>query len=259
MPGNSTYSPYLIIGKLSQDYILTEEGLDLNNIPGGHLLYAAIGMTPWEKHPGIVSRVGSNYPPEFIQNFAKYDIDTGGIKVLPIPIEHRNFITYFEPEDTKEFREKHRQSVLTEYFHAGKPFPKDLLGYVPSKNNIDSLTERKPETILSRDIPPAMLEARCVHICPMDYISHNLLPQAFSGERKKTITIQTGDGYMQPFFFESIKTLVNGLSALITRERQVRSLFSEKYLITDVGDMLKIMLGYGCINIFWFVSTFWIF
>ena len=249
MPSDSNYSPYLIIGKLSQDFILTDEGKDLNNIPGGHLLYSMIGMTPWEKHPGLLSRVGNNYPQEFINNLKKYQQNTSGIKVLDTQLEQRNFISYFKAEESEIRNTKNRKSVLTQYFLAGRPYPRDLLGYVPKVNYIDPMYERTPGTILARDIPQAYVEARCIHICPLDYLSHNLLPQAFSGGAKRTITIQTADGYMQPFFFEAIKTLVNGLSAVITKEHQIRSLFSEKFRIKNVEEMLLILLGYGCENV----------
>ena len=54
---------------------------------------------------------------------------------------------------------------------------------------------------------------------------------------------------MQPFFFDSVKPLISGLSAFITREKHLRSLFSEKYRIGDTDDMMKILLGYGAENI----------
>ena len=44
MAGEESYSPYLIIGKLSRDFILTRDGNDISDIPGGHLLYSAIGI-----------------------------------------------------------------------------------------------------------------------------------------------------------------------------------------------------------------------
>ena len=36
MAGEGNYSPYVIIGKLSRDFILTSDGEDINDIPGGH-------------------------------------------------------------------------------------------------------------------------------------------------------------------------------------------------------------------------------
>ena len=54
---------------------------------------------------------------------------------------------------------------------------------------------------------------------------------------------------MHPFFFDSVKPLISGLSAFITREKHLRFLFAEKYRINDPDDMMKILLGYGAENI----------
>ena len=250
MAGSESYSPYLIIGKLSRDFILTREGNDINNISGGHLLYSAIGMSPWEKNPGLVSRVGKNYPPEFLDRFTKYHLNVENIRILDTDLEHRNFISFFEPETELPYRaDRNRTSVLSRYFHAGKVFPKDLLGYTTGRKHMNSLSERTRETVLVRDIPRNYLEARCIHLCPLDYLSHNLLPQAFSGNTKPTITVQSGSAYMNPYFFDAVKTVVSGLSAFITRERYLRSLFAEKYRINDLDDMMKTLLDYGAENI----------
>ena len=249
MAGGQDYSPYLIIGKLSRDFILTEEGEDINDIPGGHLLYTAIGMTPWEKHPGMVSRVGKNFPAVFIEKLNKYNFDTHGVKILDRDLEHRNFISRYGPGLAYNAGRKNQQSVLSQYFHAGKPFPREMLGYNAGLDRMDSLTDRTADTVLSRDIPQNYLEARCIHLCPMDFLSHNLLPQAFSGEMKRTITICAGDGYMHPYYFNAVKTLVMGLSGFIAREKGVRELFSEKYRISSLDEMMRIMLDYGAENI----------
>ncbi len=249
MAGGQDYSPYLIIGKLSRDFILTEEGEDINDIPGGHLLYTAIGMTPWENHPGMVSRVGNNFPSVFIEKLNKYNFDTHGIKVLDRDLEHRNFISFYDHGQGSSFGKRNQQSVLSQYFHAGKPFPREMLGYNAGLDRMDSLTERTGDTVLSRDIPSNYLEARCIHLCPMDFLSHNLLPQAFPGEVKRTITICAGDGYMHPYFFNAVKTLIMGLTAFIVREKRVRELFSEEFKINDIDEMMKIMLDYGAENI----------
>ena len=249
MYGEHNYSPYLIIGKLSRDFLLTAEGECINNIPGGHLIYTAVGMTPWERHPVIVARVGKSYPEEFIELLKKYEFSTQGIKRLNSDFEQRNFISYYQSEGSSQSANRNQTSVLTHYFNAGKPFPRDLLGYNIQKNHTDSLTVRTEETILARDIPQEYLEARCIHLCPMDYLSHNLLPQAFSETENRTITVHAGSGYMQPYFYDAVKILVNGLTAFIVREQNLKNLFFEKYRISKVEDMMKILLDYGAENI----------
>ncbi len=245
----SSYSPYLIIGKLSRDFILTQEGNDINDIPGGHLLYTAIGMSPWEKHPGLISKVGNNFPSVFIEKLSKINTSLDGIKQLDSPMEHRIFISYFEQDPSNPQGFSRPKNALSQYFRAGKPFPKELLGYNQKEEKTLRSAQKTKETMLARDISPAYLEARCVHICPMDYISHNLLPQAFSGEVRKTITMHSSGEYMEPYYYESIKTLINGISAFITREKYIRSLFTEKYNIHTLADMMKTLLDFGAENI----------
>lgn len=249
MAGENNYSPYVIIGRLTRDFILTAEGKDINDIPGGHLLYTAIGMSPFERQPGLIARVGKNFPETNISLLKKYGLSTHGIKRVGFDLEQRNFISFFEDSGHKAGGFRDQRSTLSMYYKAGKPFPKELLGYNSGKNRTDSLTERTNDTILARDIPPEYLEARCVHLCPLDYLSHNLLPQAFHGFDRRTITIHASGGYMQPYFFDAVKTLVNGLTAFIVRERHVRNLFFEKYRITQLEDMMKILLDYGAENI----------
>ncbi len=249
MAGGQDYSPYLIIGKLSRDFILTEEGEDINDLPGGHLLYTGIGMAPWEKRPGMISRVGKNYPLDFLEKLNKYGFDTHGIKVIDRDLEHRNFISWYETGQENNSGKKNRQSVLSQFFYAGKPFPRELLGYNASGDRMDSLNDRTGDTMLARDIPQNYMEARCIHLCPMDFLSHNLLPQAFPGKEKRTITIHAGRGYMYPCFSKAIKTLIMGLSAFIVRENAIRELFSEEYRINDPDEMMRILLDYGAENI----------
>ena len=249
MANESSYSPYLIIGKLSRDFILTKDGEDINDIPGGHLLYTAIGMSPWEKHPGLISKAGNNYPAVFLEKLKKYNFSTDGIRILDSSLEHRNFISYFEPDEDNGKDYRRQKSALSQYFRAGKPFPKELLGYHQSEDKPIRFVGKTRETMLARDVSPAYLEARCVHLCPLDYISHNLLPQAFSGEDKRTITMHSSPEYMVPYYYESIKTLINGLTAFITRERSIRALFAERYKIHDLGDMMNTLLDFGAENV----------
>ncbi|MBR6090487.1 MAG: hypothetical protein IKP86_11170 [Anaerolineaceae bacterium] len=247
MAGERNYSPYVIIGKLSRDFFLTEDGSNINDIPGGHLLYTAIGMSPLEKHPGLVARIGNSFPPGFLSLLKKNEFSTHGIKNINTELEHRHFISLYKTNSKKNVNS--RTSVLTQYFEAGKPFPRELLGYNPRTNQKDSLRERTIGTVLARDIPSEYLEARCIHLCPLDYISHNLLPQAFAGADKRTITIHASDSYMDPGFYDAIKTLVNGLTAFIVREHSLQNLFFEKYRINDTADMMKILLEYGAENV----------
>ena len=248
MAGESNYSPYLIIGKLSRDFILTESGDAVNDIPGGHLIYTAIGMSPMERNPALVARIGNNYPEEFLSGLKKNGFSLHGLKKIDANLEHRNFISYFNRNNQEEEGTKKKNSVLSQYYNAGKPFPKELLGFNNTNGN-EKFAERSLETILAKDIPPEYQEARCVHLCPLDYLSHNLLPQAFFDTHKKTITVHASGTYMYPNFYDSVKKLINGLTAFLVREEQLKTLFYEKYRIRNIIEMMKILLEFGAENI----------
>ncbi len=241
---SDNYSPYLIIGKLSRDFIITEDHRNVDDVPGGHLLYSAIGMNPWERHPRLVSRVGKNYPAEFTEQLAKHGFGTKGVRVLNQNIEHRRFICQSHDEDIYK-PERDSRSVLSFYFHTGKTFPRELLGYTQPPKYVKDISQKTDDTIIARDIPADYLEARCVHLCPMSYLSHYLLPQAFGGDEKRTVTMEACSEYMQPIFFKEIKKLVRGLTAFIVKEEDLRCLFADHLRIREMSDMMKSVLDWG--------------
>lgn len=239
----SRYIPYVLIGKLSRDFIISQGGVTLNNVPGGHLFFAAAGLHHWEKNPGLVSRIGPQYPEEWLVKFRSFGMDTQGIKRVDVPIEQRSFISYMENG------QKDRVNMFSSYCNAGLPFPRDLLGYNLPIQQEDSLTVRGEDTIIARDIPPEYLEARCIHLCPMDYLTHNLLPQLFMRNEQKTITLEAGRGYMVPRFFDLVQGIIHNLDTFITTETKLRRLFSEKHHITDLWEMAEILVNWGVENV----------
>ena len=57
---------YLFIGGLRTDYCITHDGQVLLGTMGGNAIYAATGAMVWSSSVGIISRVGSNYPEEWL-------------------------------------------------------------------------------------------------------------------------------------------------------------------------------------------------
>src|SRR5512147_3239743 len=87
---------YLLAGKLARDYVILPSGQAFLDTPGGNVLYAACGTALWEPDPppGIVARVGEDYPQEWIEMFARRGLDTRGVRVTPQPIDLRSFTAY---------------------------------------------------------------------------------------------------------------------------------------------------------------------
>ncbi len=232
------YLPYILVGSLTRDFIIAPGGKPLNDIQGGHLFYAAAGLYHWEKQIGLVSRIGTRYPSEWLEKLRQLGMDTRGIKQTNLPLDQRFFISF------SDHGEKSNQQPLAYYAEEGLDFPKELLGYSAPVFHDDSLTERSIQTIIARDIPSDYLDSRCIHFCPMDFLTHNLITQHFLQHGQKIITMEAGDGYMVPSFYKYLPNLVHGITAFITSESKIRRLFFEKR-IDDLWQMADEIAGWG--------------
>ncbi|MEK6256402.1 MAG: hypothetical protein N2C13_03670, partial [Chloroflexota bacterium] len=59
----------LILGELRREYIISSSGRIVIDHPGGNALYAAGGLRIWGETPGVVSRVGNDYPLDWLKSF----------------------------------------------------------------------------------------------------------------------------------------------------------------------------------------------
>ena len=59
-----------------------------------------------------------------------------------------------------------------------------------------------------------------------------------------TITLDPGENYMNPTFWDDIPILVNGLNAFLCSEEKVNNLFQGRS--TDLWEMAETLAGYGC-------------
>ncbi|MEK6256772.1 MAG: hypothetical protein N2C13_05590, partial [Chloroflexota bacterium] len=84
----------LILGELRREYIISSSGRIAIDQPGGNVLYAAGGLRIWGETPGLVSRVGADYPLDWLKSFQEYGLNTDGIQADPDPIDLRSFIAY---------------------------------------------------------------------------------------------------------------------------------------------------------------------
>jgi len=234
----SPYLPIVVVGTLRRDFVIPPGGKPLNDIPGGHLLHTAVHLHHWENRIGLISRIGPDLPQEWLDHLTELGMDVHGIKRTALPIEHRFFIRY------DGNYQKSTLYPLAQYANEGLPFPKELLGYNVQTNKIDSMNAKTDETIIARDIPENYLESTFIHLCPMDYMTHNLLTQHFAQFGPKRITLRAGKGYMVPQFWHAIPLLVNSLTAFITSISSLKSLFSETRE-TDIWKMAKIISEWG--------------
>ncbi len=231
---------YLVTGQLTRDYIILPDGEALIDTPGGNVLYASIGLKIWEPDPppAMIARVGEDYPLEWLDQFKKWGINTDGVRVLPEPVDLRSF-TSFVDRSTRM-----HDDPLAHFARHGLSFPKSLLGYRYSDTQINSRTRMQNISLRQGDIPPDFLDANVAHFCPLDYLTHSLLPAVLRQSQFTTITLDPAAGYMTPAFWDDVPALLTGLTAFLPSEDEVRALFHGR--TSDLWEMAEAMAAYGC-------------
>ena len=231
---------FLIAGQLTRDYIILPNGQALTDQPGGNVLYAGIGLAMWEPDPppGIIARVGANYPKEWIELIAHKGLDTRGVRCLTDDIEMRAFVAFMD-RDTRS-----KDDMVAHYARWGLPFPKELLGYKASSSSLNSRTHLQPVSLRQGDIPVDFLGATAAHLCPLDYLTHSLLPALLRQAEFTTVTLDPSPGYMNSTFWNDVPSLLTGVTAFLPSEEEIRSLFHGKS--SDLWEMAAALAGYGC-------------
>ena len=231
---------YIFAGQLRRDYVILPSGKALLDVPGGNLIYSAAGLSVWEPvpSPGLVARVGEDYPQEWIESFERHGFDTRGIRVLPESMDLRSFYAY------TDISMRVSDDPVAHFSRLGLPFPKELLGYRPANDNLDSRTRLTPTSLRQADIIPDYLEANAAHICPVDYLTHTLLPAVLRQAGFTAVTLDPSPGYMNPVYWDDIPALITGLMAFIPAEEEVRALFHGRS--SNLWEMAETLASYGC-------------
>jgi ribokinase len=234
---SDSHPSFVIAGRLQRDTLLPMEGRPLINVPGGNLLHAAAGLTLWEqsdasslqprhgtmKHPeallGLLARVGNDYPREWLHLFQEHGWDTAGIHILDESLETRFFQVTMEDGTTLQ------SDPLAHFARLGLPFPKYLIGYQTPGKVQHPYNAPLPSSPRPSDIPSNYPFARAVHLCPLDYLTGCRLASTFREAGTTTLTIDPGMEYMNRVSFQNARTLLNGLTAFLPSEEELRSLF----------------------------------
>ncbi|HNT55794.1 MAG TPA: carbohydrate kinase family protein [Anaerolineaceae bacterium] len=229
---------FLVVGSLRQDFILLQNRQSLAGIPGGSLFYAAAGLRTWISDIALTGRVGQSYPIEWIDKLRKFGFDTRGIHRLSQDLEDRSFYSY------PDLNTRICSDPVMQYARAGLAYPKELLGYVNPTPQIDNRNQPTDYTIRLTDLPNDYLDATAAHLAPLDFLTHTLLPSALRQGQINTITLDPGAGYMLPAFWDDLPKVIKGLTAFLTSEEKIRSLFGGRS--ADLWEMAEAIAAYGC-------------
>lgn len=229
---------FVVAGFFRREYILPPVGNPLIDSPGGNLLYAAGGLRVWETDIGLLGRVGEDYPFQWKRDFEERGFDTRGLKILPGSLELRSFRAY------SETFEKSFSNPVSHFARRELNFPKSLLGYQPPNDQQRDLRRPHPHAPTVSDIPEIYFDASAVHICPMDYTSQSQLLTAFKAGLTTTVTLDPEPAYMVPKFLKDLRIVLNGLTAFLPSEEEMKALFWGQ--TNDLWEMAEALGEYGC-------------
>ena len=227
-----------IVGQLRRQYLIPPEGRPLLDVPGGNLLYAAAGARQWVDKIRLMARIGENYPHEWLKMFQKRGLDTEGIRIVHGPMDLRSFMIYTDIQNIS------RTNPVAHFLRLGLPFPKDLLGYQPTQLEQENRKQTNPDSPRLSDIPPDYLTAKAVHLAPLDLLTHSQLAPAFRHGGVPIVTIDPGHGYMNAKFFNDLRALLQGVTAFLPSEEEVRNLFWGR--TNDLWEMAATLSDFGC-------------
>ena len=237
---DNTSPRFLFAGKLTRDYLIFPSGEALIDVPGGSVLYAAVGLTVWEPEPppGIIARVGEDYPQKWLDEYMRRGLDMRGVQISPHAVDVRSFKAFTDRTSISQ------DEPVTHFARLGLPFPKALLGYREAPDVVDSRTSLQTTSLRREDIPPEYEDASAIHVCPLDYLTHSLFPAMLRQAEFTTVTLDPSPGYMNPTFWNDVPALLTGLTAFIPAEEEINSLFKGRS--DDLWEMAEGLAAYGC-------------
>ena len=235
-----TTPQFVLMGQLRREYTILPSERFFLDVLAGSVLYAAVGVAIWEPepHPALVARIGEDYPQSWLEEFGERGFDTRGINILPHEIDVRSFAAYTSRKSRTD------KDPVSHFSRLGVPFPKALLGYRSLSSQLDSKTNLSPTSLRQGDLIPAYTDATAAHICPMDFLTHSLIPAELRQAEFTTVTLDPAAGYMNPTFWSDVPSLVTGLTAFLPSEEELRYLFEGKS--KDLWEMADALASYGC-------------
>jgi sugar/nucleoside kinase (ribokinase family) len=231
---------FLIAGRLTRDFLIFPDGNVLLDVPGGNALYAAAGLAVWEPDPapGVVARVGEDYPQEWLEKYTAHGLDLRGVRAVADEIDVRSFLAFSDRVTLST------DEPVVHFARLGLPFPRALLGYHSKKDHLDSRTRLLPTSLRQGDIPADFLDATAAHLCSLDYLTHSMLPAILRQRQFTTITLDPSPGYMNPTFFDDVPALLTGLTAFLPSEEEALALYQGH--TNNLYEIAEALAGYGC-------------
>jgi ribokinase len=210
----------IFAGPLRTEYFLTPDGKEYSHLLGGPCLYAGAGAKIWTSDsPGLIARVGENFPQECLELIRAKGLDVRGVRVIP----HRQFSAAFYCYD--QWDQCIDWDPVKYYARRNLPCPTELLDYSPPSVG-ESQTASFPDIAIRReDIPNTYLQARIAYIAPCHYLSQITLSVALRHAGLGTICLSPSKGMYAPSSLQQVGQLLHGIDIFFAQEEDLRKLF----------------------------------
>jgi ribokinase len=228
---------FAVAGGMREDYFITPAGEAHLHKVGGNALYAAVGARLWTEHVGLVSRVGENYPREWLEAIEARGIDTRGIKIVPGAQDTRTFYAYLSLEERAD------TDPAAHFARLGQPLPPALADYASSTEGQAERKKFGPLAVRPSEVPQSYLHARGFHLAPYDFIVHQTLPTTLRRHGVRYVTCDPSVRYMTPAFAAEVQQIVHGLDAFLPSEMEARAFFRE-----PLEDLWQAAEGFGAMG-----------
>jgi sugar/nucleoside kinase (ribokinase family) len=230
----------VFVGEFQREFSLAANDQWLLDAPGGNALYASVGYLVWENEesPGILTRVGEDFPQDWLEDFSNQRINVDGVVVLPQAVDLRACYIH------QGYQARQVIDPIPHFSQLGITLPPALIGYTSQHHFPTDRRTKKDTSIREEDIPQNFLSATGAHLCPLDYLTHNLLPAVLRQQGFSTITLDPSSSYMDPAYFGDIPSLITGLTAFIPSEEDLKNLYKGK--TNDLWEMAAELCRYGC-------------
>lgn len=226
----------VLIGRLQREYILPAAAPARLDGLGGNLAYAAAAFASWGGQAGLVSRVNADFPVDRLARLKELGFKLDGIRPVTEPLDSRFFVAY------GEWNKPNYDNPITHFAERQLPFPPELFGYQP-RQKYCSKTDYLSDSFRVTDMPRPFPEAKIAHICPIDFISHKILPSVLKGGMIQTLTMRACTCYMDSIFWENIRGLITDLTAFMMTDVQALKLFQGRSV--DLWEIAEHLAGYG--------------
>ncbi len=205
------------IGQLTIDDTVFPNGTTSMGTMGGNSIYSAAGAALWcdgSVEVGLVSRVGNDYPPEFIERMkgCGFHVDS----LHPIHRSHMHFWYFYEGDGSR--RSLCRNEDVLPYPPISVPmFEKYLQAF--RKVHL----ENSP---LLSDLPKAQRYADAYHIAPQNYDRQLAnLKEIRRVNPQALVSLDPSNFYMYQNNFEQVSDLLKLVDIFLPSEEEIYNLF----------------------------------